>query len=302
MLNVCLLLKLLHRLHVAADSAWAQWARQHISLATLNGDLSGSHWEALRSLLPLYQAVTTVSIGDGTRTSFWYDAWVDDEALADHFPALHSHCAHKGLSIAQLQSCGIDCSQLWVPRLSQQAMSELDEVRSILEQSSTTAEPDSCQGPFCLPCGKFDSGSLYRLLKSKDGQPQPAASFIWESRAPRRVQFFMYLLSQRRIQCRVNLLRKKVLDSAVCEVCSSDVETSEHVVFGCHFAKEFWEKLGFSLPVDCSALFDDLSSFQRPSHIPGNTLALSLLFAAGSFGNVGMGWSSDQKTQQSGIH
>jgi hypothetical protein len=87
LLNVCLLLKLLHRLHVAEDSAWAKWARQNISLATLNGDLFVSHWEALRSLLPLYQAVTTVSIGDGTRTSFWYDAWVDDEALADRFTA-----------------------------------------------------------------------------------------------------------------------------------------------------------------------------------------------------------------------
>jgi hypothetical protein len=43
LMNVCLLLKLIHRLHVAEDSAWAAWARQHVSLASLEGDLCGPH-------------------------------------------------------------------------------------------------------------------------------------------------------------------------------------------------------------------------------------------------------------------
>lgn len=43
LMNVCLMLKLLHRLHVADDSAWANWARLHTNLANLDGDLSGSH-------------------------------------------------------------------------------------------------------------------------------------------------------------------------------------------------------------------------------------------------------------------
>jgi hypothetical protein len=42
LMNVCLLLKLIHRLHVAEDSAWAAWARQHVSLASLEGDLCHS--------------------------------------------------------------------------------------------------------------------------------------------------------------------------------------------------------------------------------------------------------------------
>jgi hypothetical protein len=31
LMNICLLLKLLHRLHTAVDSAWASWARMHTS-------------------------------------------------------------------------------------------------------------------------------------------------------------------------------------------------------------------------------------------------------------------------------
>jgi hypothetical protein len=71
--NICLLLKLIHRLHSAESSAWAHWVRQRASLSNLQGDLHGHHWEILRSLLPLYQAITSVAIGNGNNTSFWYD-------------------------------------------------------------------------------------------------------------------------------------------------------------------------------------------------------------------------------------
>jgi hypothetical protein len=70
LMNVCLLLKLLHRLFVADDSAWAIWARQQTCLASLDGELCGHHWDTLRTLLPLYQATTTVLIGNGKRSSF----------------------------------------------------------------------------------------------------------------------------------------------------------------------------------------------------------------------------------------
>jgi hypothetical protein len=38
--------------------------------------------EALKMLLPLYQAVTTVSIRNGRNTSIYHDAWNNEEALA----------------------------------------------------------------------------------------------------------------------------------------------------------------------------------------------------------------------------
>ena len=49
--NVCLLLKMLHRLHHPDGSAWAHWVGSQVNLADLSGDMAGVHWIALRDLL-----------------------------------------------------------------------------------------------------------------------------------------------------------------------------------------------------------------------------------------------------------
>lgn len=63
--NSCLLLKLLHRLHHPSGSAWATWARERVRLHSLQGEVEGSHWDALRNLLPAYRCITRVQLGDG---------------------------------------------------------------------------------------------------------------------------------------------------------------------------------------------------------------------------------------------
>ncbi|GJM97308.1 hypothetical protein PR202_ga14227 [Eleusine coracana subsp. coracana] len=68
--NQCLLLKLLHRLHHPDGSSWTLWARQNVCLATLAGDVQGTHWAALRALLPTYRQITSVSVATtGQHTS-----------------------------------------------------------------------------------------------------------------------------------------------------------------------------------------------------------------------------------------
>lgn len=60
-----LLPALLHRLHHPQGSSWATWIRDNACVASLEGNLTGHHWAALRELLPLYRAITTVQLGDG---------------------------------------------------------------------------------------------------------------------------------------------------------------------------------------------------------------------------------------------
>lgn len=141
--NICLLLKLVHRLHFMDCSAWAQWVRQRASLVNLKGDLRGHHWETLRAILPLYRAITTVQLGDEETTLFWRDVWSGNDALADRFPALFSHCTQKEATARHAILSNLE--HAFVNRLSTQARVDLQQVRVIIVQSSlgrTRSETD----------------------------------------------------------------------------------------------------------------------------------------------------------------
>lgn len=64
-------------------------------------DNLGHHWELLRSILLLYQALTTVQLEDSRSTSFWSGVWTGDDALSDSFPRLFGHFVKKEATVQQ---------------------------------------------------------------------------------------------------------------------------------------------------------------------------------------------------------
>ena len=202
----------------------------------------GHHWDLLKSLLPLYLALTTVDLGDGRSTMFWTDVWTRDETLEDRFPRLFSHCIRKACTVQQvitsnLQGC-------FVNRLSTQAQLELQQLNVILQQSQLSEQPDTRLLAFSRTKDKLDTLAIYRLLKAQGQENDPTSSFIWKNAAPPRVQMCFWLLLKGRIQCRSNLFCKKIVDSPNCLVCGADQETPDHLIFQCPIAVQFWSQIG----------------------------------------------------------
>jgi len=189
--NICLLLKLIHKLHCPESSAWAQWVQGRACISTLKGDIHGDHWTALRSLLPLYQAITSVKIGDGATCSFWLDVWHGDEALADICPALFSHCTRKDDTVKEVILSGLRPGL--VPRLSQTALQELQYVEGVLAQTELSGQADQRSSPFSKNASGLDSGAIYQLLKAKGQPSDDTANFVWRNAAPPRVQMFVHV-------------------------------------------------------------------------------------------------------------
>jgi len=91
-------------------------------------------------MLPLYQAITSVRLGDGRSCSFWLDVWYGDESMADLYPALYSHCTKKEASVCEMLQTGIQ--QTLVPRLSTRAMQQLQAVEEAIASTHLSQEPD----------------------------------------------------------------------------------------------------------------------------------------------------------------
>ncbi|WVZ72521.1 hypothetical protein U9M48_020963 [Paspalum notatum var. saurae] len=267
------MLKLLHRLYAAVSSSWASWVREHACLATLNGDLHGNHWDVLRSLLPLYRAITSVKVGDGRCTLLWHDAWHGMDDLATKFPALHSHCRPSDISVREAVDRGIE--PFLVSRLTPRAEEELAKLNVIINTTLVSETPDRRLSDLTNADGKLCTSRLYKILKHEDSHSSSAADFVWQNQAPPRVQFFWWLAVNKRIQCRDNLMKKHIVQSAACEECGDACETTSHILFECRVAQAFWNRIGFHVPVG----FDvgDIAELHRPSHVPAKHYTMFVL-------------------------
>jgi hypothetical protein len=103
--------------------------------------------------------------------------------------------------------------------------------------------------------------------------PGPSSS----GRTRRRLEsnFFGWLLSQGRIQCKANLARKGIVDSLECDVCHGAEETPAHIIFGCTAAREFWESI--QITTDPSWAVLKLQEITAPVHIPAKHFQTFLL-------------------------
>lgn len=153
-----------------------------------------------------------------------------------------------------------------VPRLSQAATSELQSLEGVIASAELSDEPDRRVTPFSKGAHGIDTGALYHLLKARGQPADDRANFIWRNVAPPRVQMFMWLLTQRRIQCRTNLHRKHVLPDAICEVCNEQDETPEHIMGDCLIGRHFWQQVG--LDAMLLTQMDNIHTISPPPGLP----------------------------------
>jgi hypothetical protein len=227
--NLCLQVKMLHRLHASPGSPWASWVWRSIDGPVAPGQrgVIGPHWEKLVALMPLYRALSTVRLGDGARVSFWHDVWQGDAALCCSVPAIFSHSTMKEASLAAGER--------------ELAAIELLLAAVRLNDAADTRSLARC----CKPNGDLRVSDLYKLC-SLGGVEAPFCSFIWDGFAPSRVKFFGWLLVQSQIQCRAALRKKKIILPAedICPICSAPHEDATHIALRCPFASVFWNAIG----------------------------------------------------------
>ncbi|WVZ49731.1 LOW QUALITY PROTEIN: hypothetical protein U9M48_001062, partial [Paspalum notatum var. saurae] len=229
--NQCLLLKMLHRLYMIRLGQ-----PEGLDLISLKGPWAvGAHWDALRCVLPLYRSITVVRVGSGDATNFWDDVWLGEKTLAEQYPVLFSHALPPAISVSVAKRKGL--RRFLVPRLTHAAKAELNVLQAALSDIHLSAGPDQRLSPFVGGDGSLRTGSVYRTIKRHVAAAPPFTEFVWNNKAPPKVQYFGWLLVQQRIKCRYNLKKKNIVDD------DGDVGTPNHLVLQCPFSKNIWARL-----------------------------------------------------------
>lgn len=107
------------------------------------------------------------------------------------------------------------------------------------------------------PSGKFTVKSAYRLaLLDRNNHISKECSnamcmkefwrFIWRLWAPNKIQNFTWCACRNILPAKANLFYRQIAQDNICEVCGNFEETSGHLLWHCHRAKEVWEETGFA--------------------------------------------------------
>ena len=172
-----------------------------------------------------------------------------------------------------------------MPRLTPEATGELAVLEGKLSQVMLCDVWDLRHSPFADEDGKLHTKDLYALLKCIGASANSSFGTFWSSCAPPRVQFFAWLLVHEKIQCKTNLVRRKILLEDTCELCGRCPESAMHLLFHCDFAASFWWALGFVIPADLEAR--SIRQLPRPAHVERNHYDTFLLLCCWGCGNAG---------------
>ncbi|CAL1380616.1 unnamed protein product [Linum trigynum] len=86
---------------------------------------------------------------------------------------------------------------------------------------------------------------MYRCLRGEayKGLPNFHVGSVWRLIVPTKICSFIWLVAHKRIFTIDNLKKRSLSLANICEMCSEDEETINHIFIHCKFNKDVWDRL-----------------------------------------------------------
>jgi hypothetical protein len=145
-----------------------------------------------------------MKVNNGKNTLFWEDVWMGELPLKLTFPRLYEYCGAKNCLVSEC------CKGEWYmdfrrPLSSSEAaqwemlVDKLEDIQLNEGRDKMIWNPEKS--------GCYTSKSMYRCL-SHQGVINKRMIRLWKSKLPMKLKSFMWLVSQDRLQTKLNLKRR----------------------------------------------------------------------------------------------
>src|SRR4051812_11005538 len=222
-------------------------------------------WQSVIQLLPVLRIGTSISVGSGAATLFWFDRWAGDAPFMARFPDLFSIAVVPTISVQQAL---IDLGRLTFRRPfgppEVAAWHELLDCIA-LHEPTVDAAPDEVRWRL-EPSGQFSTKSLYAAI-APSSAPPPLQS-VWSIRLPLKIRIFMWQWIRGRLPSGVEVRKRNGPGSGLCPLCDTP-EDSNHIFFSCVSAQFAWSCFREAVGGDwCHSNFPDLFAKLQASPAP----------------------------------
>jgi hypothetical protein len=186
----------------------------------------------------LFDASVSITLGDGATSSFWHDAWLFDMPFRTSFPDLFAVCTKRALSVRDALAESRWCRH-FKRSISPIAIRQFTEVWEAVQNVQLQEDVRDSLTWKWTDNGVFSVQSAYNI----QFEGTIATNYhrtIWDSDAPLKCQFFVWLAVLGRCLTADNLLKRGMPHNPFCPLCFIHHETALHLLLGCSFAHQIW--------------------------------------------------------------
>ena len=249
-LNKALMCKWCWRFANERDSLWRKVIRSKFgedyggwSSGEIKGGFGVGLWKEIRKEWTHLFQNTYLDLGNGSRISFWKDAWCGEEALSLMFPNLFRLTAQKNAKAADLWNWeGGEGG--WNPVFLRSFNDwEMEEVDRFLQTLCRKQINPLMEDKILFKGSRNDGFSVKIMYRVLDCSPQvefPSRS-IWNPVIPPRWGFFAWEASWGRVLTLDQLQRRGRALANRCFLCEEKEENINHLLLHCKKVKMLWD-------------------------------------------------------------
>jgi hypothetical protein len=183
---------------------------------------------------------TTVTVGDGAKTLFWKDRWINGQSIAELAPSLINVVGPRTRNIRTVKEALQHRS--WVRdikgALTVQVILDYLLIWDLMEDVTFTEASDKVVWRWTKD-GRFSTASAYRAFFS--GQHAiPGARLLHKSRAPAKCKFFIWLALHDRCWTAARRKSHRLQDDDSCALCDQESKSITHLLIACPYTREVW--------------------------------------------------------------
>jgi hypothetical protein len=188
-------------------------------------------WSDLLKIRQVHLKGREYKLNSGKLMSFWLDTWMGKDPLCVAYPILYDLCLKQNSSVCEVAAAG------WVVhfkiRLPPVLRDQWYELAAKLNTITLKDDKDEVRWKWSSS-KKFTDRSVYQQLASNEGGE--AFRDIWKAKIPLKIKIFMWMVAQKAILTKDNMIIRKWQGDLGCYFCGDD-ENIDHLLFHCPVAK-----------------------------------------------------------------
>ena len=300
--NNALLAKWLWRFPIEEDALWHKVISAVYGVSSNGWDPGGpkdrtfrSPWRSVSTVRELFFSRCSWKVFDGSIVRFWEDVWCGDTCLKDRFPSLARLCPSQnapinGFALSSPFFPGqVDWSFGFPRSLTNREACEAAELTGLLEGFKLWEGLED-RRKWLGDEDVFSVKSLAEDLSPVASRPPvPFYDAVWKAAAPKKVQFFAWLVAIKRVNTadRVQKLNPHLsLSPSFCSLCRSSNEDADHLFLRCVVATDLWRWLFSKLGLDFNTISIEalLNTYESPGFSSKRAAAAKTGVLAGLWG------------------